>query len=131
MYYYNSWTKPTIKRFIKKVNIDESNINDLGSILLFKLRAAERLGNDKIFAVSIIQKEFEEKIIEVYNDSLINNEEELDIKETDIAILNTTAVDKEKVLKYLREKVLLDNSKNNKLDLLKLVVEYLFINNLI
>ena len=68
MYHYTrNYSDKAILRFIKKAEITDDNINNLGDFPLFKLRAAERLGNGfKKVPVTLKQKDFEERIIKVY-----------------------------------------------------------------
>jgi tRNA nucleotidyltransferase (CCA-adding enzyme) len=105
--------------------LTEENIS---SFPLFRLRAAERLGNGrKNEAVTGRQRDFERRLIEVYKKG-----KSLEIK--DLAVDGNVIMDTFKlkpgikvgaVLKFLLDKVLEDPNVNTEIELLKLATEYL------
>lgn len=71
MYHYTrDYTDAAVRRFIKKVGITKEHLQDLGSFPLFKLRAAERLGNGlKTVPVTEKQKDFEARITKILKEN--------------------------------------------------------------
>lgn len=131
MYHYTrDWNDATIRKFIRKVGIDDYYLHEgrISEFPLFKLRASERLGSGfKSIAVTDRQKDFESRIIEVYRES-----KGLDIKDLDIngkvlmEIFNLPqGREVGNILKFLLERVLENPEMNNELDLLKLATEYI------
>lgn len=133
-HYTREWTDSAVRKFITKVGIDESYITEskISTFPLFRLRAAERLGNGfKTIAITDRQKDFEKRILSVYRES-----QALEIKDLDInghIIMDTFKVQPGiklgKILKFLLERVFENPNLNNRLDLLKLTTEYLHITN--
>jgi poly(A) polymerase/tRNA nucleotidyltransferase (CCA-adding enzyme) len=129
MYHYTrEYTDAAIRRFIKKARINDSNINNLENFPLFKIRAAERLGNGlKNIPVTKRQKDFQERIVRIYNES--NAVDVNDLLVDGRQIMKIFRIDQSpligKILDYLLSKVIEKPKYNNKLDLLKLTVEYL------
>lgn len=129
-HFTREWTDSAIRKFIRRVGIGKEYMTKekIGRFPLFKLRAAERLGNGlKGIAVTDKQKDFEQKILDVYRES--NGFEIKDLKINGSKIMEIfnlkPGVQIGNILKFLLEKVL-DNPKvNNELDLLKLTTEYL------
>jgi tRNA nucleotidyltransferase/poly(A) polymerase len=135
MYHYTrEWTDSAVRKFIRKLGISPEylTMDKIGTFPLFRLRAAERLGNG-LKAVTIAdaitdrQKDFEKRIIEVYNEST-----GLDTKDLEIdghILMDTFRLTQGqkvgKILKFLLEKVLEQPELNNRKDLLKLTVDYL------
>ena len=68
MYHYTrEYTDAGVSRFIAIAGINEADINDINNFPLFKLRAAERLGNGfKKTSITPRQREFQERIIKVF-----------------------------------------------------------------
>ena len=68
MYYYTrEFTDTAVRRFIKNAGINKCNIKNLSKLPLFKLRAAERLGNGlKKNPVTPKQISFEKRIKKVF-----------------------------------------------------------------
>jgi tRNA nucleotidyltransferase/poly(A) polymerase len=124
------WTDAAVRRFITKIGINSDNIEDLGSIPLFKLRAAERLGNGlKKIAVTDRQLDFQKRIVEVFKNSKGLTVGDLDIDGN--VIMETFRLKPGqkigKILKFLLQKVLENPSLNNRFDLLKLATKFIFI----
>lgn len=129
-HYTREWTDAAVRKFIRRMEINEIYLTEdnISNFPLFKLRAAERLGNGlKLIAVTDRQKDFERKIIEVYQES-----NGLEIKDLNIdgnrimEIFNLKpGIQIGNILKFLLDKILEDPNMNNELDLLKLVTEYL------
>ena len=132
-HYTREWTDAAIRKFIRRVGLGKEYMTEgkIGQFPLFKLRAAERLGNGlKGIAVTDRQKDFEHKILAIYRES--NGLEIKDLKINGNKIMEIfnlkPGVQIGNILKFLLEKVL-DNPKvNNELDLLKLTTEYLHFN---
>lgn len=133
MYHYTrNYSDKAILRFIKKAEITDDNINNLGDFPLFKLRAAERLGNGfKKVPVTLKQKDFEERIIKVYKKSTALKISDLNIDgKVIMSVFNLEQSEMiGKILKYLITKVqdaaLKNQDINNRIELTKLVAEYL------
>jgi len=129
-HFTREWTDSAIRKFIRRVELGKEYLTEdrIEKFPLFRLRAAERLGNGlKSVAITERQKDFEHKILEVYKESngletkdlMVNGNKIMDIfnLKPGIQIGN--------ILKFLLDRVL-DNPKlNNELELLKLVTEYL------
>ena len=126
------WTDAAVRRFINTTNITKSDLNDLNKFPLFKVRAAERLGNGyKKIAVTERQKAFQQRIKDVFNKSTGLKIADLDISGNDIITTFNMRTSPKigEVLKYLLTKVLEHPPLNNRLDLLKLSTEFLCRNN--
>ncbi len=132
MYHFTrEWTDSAIRKFIRRALITEEFMTEenIGNFPLFRLRAAERLGNGlKGVAVTDRQRDFEKKLIRVYQEST-----GLDIQDLEIngdAIMDTFRLQPGEriggILKFLLDQVLEEPKLNNKLDLLKLTTEYLY-----
>jgi len=134
-HFTREWTNSAIRKFIHRMNISKEYITEenIGNFPLFKLRAAERLGNGlKLIAVTDRQKDFEHRIIEVYQDSTAFEIKDLRIDGNKIMeIFNLKpGIQIGNILKFLLDKVLEDPKINNDLDLLKLTTEYLHFENM-
>jgi putative nucleotidyltransferase with HDIG domain len=82
MYYYDNdaWSDSAVRRFIDKIGINESNIDNLHNIPIFILRSADRLGNGfKTISVTNYQKIFQERIIQVYRKMKVRTVKDLNI----------------------------------------------------
>jgi tRNA nucleotidyltransferase (CCA-adding enzyme) len=128
------WSDIAIRRFIIRAEIKKEDLNKLEELPLFKLRAAERLGNGlKTVAVTDRQRSFQDRIIDVYKRSHGLTIGDLDINGE--IIMETFNMEESPkigdILDFLLEKVLDHPPLNNRLDLLKLATEYLFANNFI
>ncbi len=133
MYHYTrEWSDLAIRRFITKANINEyyMHIYKISTFPLFRLRAAERLGSGKKIAVTDRQKDFEKRIIRVYNTSNGLNIQDLEINGN--IIMETfklkPGIQIGNILNYLLTNILDKPKLNNRLDLLKLTVDYLYAN---
>jgi poly(A) polymerase/tRNA nucleotidyltransferase (CCA-adding enzyme) len=134
-HFTREWTNSAIRKFIHRMNISKEYITEenIGNFPLFKLRAAERLGNGlKLIAVTDRQKDFERRIIEVYQESTAFEIKDLRIDGNKIMeIFNLKpGIQIGNILKFLLDKVLEDPKINNDLDLLKLTTEYLHFENM-
>lgn len=129
MYHYTrEFTGAAVRRFIKKAGINSTNIDSLREFPLFKLRAAERLGNGlKNIPVTEKQKDFEERIRRVYRESNGLDIKDLAINGHDLmSLLNISpspAVGE--VLKHLLNDVLEHPDHNEKTFLLGKAVLYI------
>jgi len=130
MYHYTrEYGDTAIRRFITKAEIEKEDLNDLGNFPLFKLRAAERLGNGfKKIPVTPKQKDFEKRIIKIYNETTAFGVNDLAIKGDEIMevfkLKQSNLIGR--IKKHLLEKVLSDQTLNNRVDLIKLAA--IFIN---
>lgn len=131
MYHFTrNWTDAAIRKFIKRSAIDEKFLTEktIGNFPLFRLRAAERLGNGfKGEAVTNRQRDFEKRLIHVYNES--SGLEITDLKINGNIIMDIfklrPGVQIGSILVFLLERVIEKPVLNNELDLLKLTTEYL------
>lgn len=129
MYHYTRYyTDTAVRRFLKKAGITEENVNSLHNIPLFKLRAAERLGNGfKREPITQRQKDFEKRIRELFAKKKI-----LELK--DIQIDGNTLISAfnleqgpiiGEILAFLLEKVEENPTLNNRIDLVVLAGEFI------
>jgi len=126
---HNGWSDAAVRRFIKKAGISRDDLDDLSSFPLFKLRAAERKGNGfKTIAVTDRQRDFEERIGEVFGKSRGLEINDLDIDGSVIMdLFNIEQSPKVgEILNYLLEKVLSEPKLNNRIELIKLAAEYIY-----
>jgi tRNA nucleotidyltransferase (CCA-adding enzyme) len=133
-HFTRDWTDSTIRKFIRKVDIPEEYLSEdaISSFPLFKLRSAERLGNGlKSLAITDRQKDFEKKLIQVYNESNGLKVTDLKLRGNDL-ISEFKLKEGEKigeVQRYLLDKILDNPSLNNREDLIYLANEYISNNN--
>lgn len=134
MYHYTrEHTDGAIRRFISKAGMTADDIDNLDEFPLFKLRAAERLGNGfKKIAVTTKQKDFEKRIVSVFKETSALKITDLDINGHDI--MRVFKLKPSPLIKQIQEHLLkrvMDNQKlNRKVELVKLTAAYLFkINN--
>jgi len=124
MYHYTrDFSDGAVRRFIKKSGITEKDIKNLKEFPLFKLRSAERLGNGfKKAAITPKQKDFEARIIKVFNESTALQIADLDIDGKDI--MEVFGLEQSEkvgdILEFLLEKVLDNKDLNNRIDLIRL-----------
>lgn len=132
MYHYTrEYSDGAVRRFIRKAGITKRYIDNLSEFPLFKLRAAERLGNGfKTQAVTKKQKDFEKRIRKVFDE-----DDALDIKDLVINgrdIMQVFELEQSaligKVQKHLLEKVLDNKEFNNRIDLIRLAGNFLKLN---
>ncbi len=130
-HYTRDWTNAAVRKFIRRVGMDDFYMTEknIGKFPLFKLRAAERLGNGlKDVAVTERQKDFEARILEVYRESKVTDIKDLEVNGS--VIMETfnipPGVEVGLILKHLLDKVLERPELNNRLELLKLATEYLY-----
>ena len=129
MYHYTrEYTDSAVRRFIKRAGINKSNIEKLHDHPIFKLRAAERLGNGfKTEAVTQRQLDFEDRIRKVFKRG--GGLEIKDLKINGDAIMKAfglkPSIKVGIILNHLLNQVQEDSSKNNRLDLIAMVVDFL------
>lgn len=130
MYHYTrDFSDAAVRRFIKRANIEEKDLEDLGNIPLFKLRKAERQGNGfKTIPVTERQLDFENRIVEVYKASKGFNIKDLNIDgDTIMSVFNMKpSPEVGDLLNYLVEQILAEPKLNNRTDLLRITAEYLY-----
>jgi putative nucleotidyltransferase with HDIG domain len=131
MYHYTrEWTDGAIRKFIKRASLGEEWLTEdrIGQFPLFRLRVAERLGSGfKNIGVTERQKDFEARILRVYNESRT-----LEVKDLAINGENLMSVFKipqgktiGDILRHLLELVLEEPELNERMTLLKLATEYI------
>jgi hypothetical protein len=70
MYFYTrEWKEEALVRFLDTTHIKINELKCPSKILLFQLREADRLGSGKSVAVTAFQKEFQEKLLKLYQKS--------------------------------------------------------------
>lgn len=129
MYHYTrDYGESAVRRFIKRAGITQENIDDLSNHPIFKLRAAERLGNGlKTKAVTDRQLDFEERIRKVFAKGGGLSLKDLDINGHVVmeAFELKPGEQVGKVLSYLLDEVQKDSSLNQRLKLIELALNYL------
>lgn len=129
MYHYTrEYSDGAVRRFIRKAGITKKDIDNISDFPLFKLRAAERLGNGyKTLAVTAKQKDFEERLIRVFKEGAALRVADLVINGKDImSAFKLKESDKiGRIQKHLLEKVLDNKDLNNRIDLIRLAGIYL------
>jgi tRNA nucleotidyltransferase (CCA-adding enzyme) len=132
MYHYTrDYSDGAIRRFINKIGITAENIKDLSNFPLFKLRSAERLGNGfKKIPVTDKQRDFEARIIQVFNETTALKEENLDIAGKDLMRIFNLGQSPVigQIKKYLLEKVIDNQKLNTRVELVKLAAAWLLEN---
>ena len=129
MYHYTrDYGDGAVRRFIKKLNITEEMLDNLGDLPLFKLRMAERLGNGlKTDPVTQRQLDFEDRIRKIFKVGGGLRPEDLDINGHIIVEAFSLRSGKlvGKVLNHLLDSVQKDKNLNERLTLIELAVKYL------
>jgi len=123
------WTDAAVRRFITKIGINMVNIDHLGDIPLFKLRAAERLGNGlKKIAVTDKQLDFQARIIDVFKSSKGLTIADLDINGNILIDMFRMKQGQGvgEILRHLLGRVLEKPKLNERVELLKLAAEFLY-----
>lgn len=129
MYHYTrEYTDAAVRRFIRKSGMTKEDTRVIGEFPLFKLRAAERLGNGlKKTAVTKRQRDFENRIIEAFEKGA-----DIEIKDLEIdghVLMKALDMKRGKpvgeLLKYLLARVQEDRSLNTRRNLLKLAISYM------
>ena len=129
MYHYTrDYGDGAVRRFIKKLDITEDMLDDLGNLPLFKLRQAERLGNGlKIEPVTKRQLDFEDRIRKVFRRGGGLTEKDLDINGH--IVMEAFALKPGElvgeIIKYLLDCVQQDKKLNNRYTLIELTLQYL------
>ena len=131
MYHYTrEYTDTGIRRFIKKSGLTKKDIDDIANFSLFKLRIADRLGNGiKTIPITERQKDFEKRIIKVYNKMHSLTFKDLNITKLFIykcfntSFTNDTTTN---IIKFLLEKIKTNPEKNKEKILIKLIIDYLY-----
>jgi len=129
MYHYTrEYSDGAVRRFIRKAGITKKDINNLSEFPLFKLRAAERLGNGfKTLAVTAKQKDFEKRIIKIFEEDSALKISDLVINGRDIMSVFRLEQSAKigDIQNYLLEKVLDNKDLNNRIDLIRMAGNYL------
>jgi hypothetical protein len=129
-HFTREWTDSAIRKFIRRAELSKEYMTEdmIDRFPLFRLRAAERLGNGlKGIAVTDRQKDFERKILEVYRESSGFEIRDLKVNGSKLMeIFNLKpGIQIGNILKFLLDKVLEEPKLNDELELLKLTTEYL------
>ena len=129
MYHYTrEYGDNAVRRFITKAEIQKEDLENLSDFPLFKLRAAERLGNGfKKVPITPKQKDFEKRIIKIYNETTAFGVNDLALKGNEIMevfkLKQSNMIGR--IKKHLLNKVLSDQKLNNRVDLIKLAAIYI------
>ena len=131
MYHYtNEYTDAGIRRFIKKSKITKDEINDISNFSLFKLRIADRLGNGiKTIEITERQKDFEKRIVKVYNKMHSLKFKDLNITKSFIKKCFNQSFTNDIIKgieKFLLEAIKINPEKNKEKILIKLIIDYLY-----
>lgn len=128
MYHYTrEFTDTAIRRFIKRAGINKENIKNLSELPLFKLRAAERLGNGlKKDPITPKQISFENRIKKVFGDK---DDSGVTIDINNRILMETFNIPPGKevddLLSYLTERVARNKKLNNRIDLIQITLQYI------
>ncbi|MEE8323092.1 MAG: HD domain-containing protein [Candidatus Bathyarchaeia archaeon] len=129
MYHYTrDYGDSAIRRFITKSGIVKGDLDDIGNFPLFKIRAAERLGNGfKKIPVTLKQRDFEKRIVKVFHETTAFKVDDLAI--TGREIIETFNLKESTLIgnikRHLLKKILVNQDLNNRVDLIKLTAIYL------
>ncbi len=128
MYHYTrEFTDAAIRRFIKRAGINKNNIKNLSELPLFKLRAAERLGNGlKKEPVTPKQISFEKRIKKVFGG---NSDPKVTIDINSRIIIDTFNIppgkEVDNLLGYLTDRATRNKKLNNRIDLVQMTLQYI------
>ncbi|RLI66035.1 MAG: hypothetical protein DRO67_01775 [Candidatus Asgardarchaeum californiense] len=128
MYHYTSeFTDAAVRRFIKRAGINKDNVNNLKELPLFKLRAAERLGNGlKKTPVTPKQISFEDRIKRVFD---IDSKSKITMDINNRIIIDTFNIppgkEVDNILNYLADRVTRNKKLNNRIDLIQMTLQYI------
>jgi putative nucleotidyltransferase with HDIG domain len=129
MYHYTrEYSDGAVRRFIRKAGITKKDIKNLSEFPLFKLRAAERLGNGfKTLPVTAKQMDFEKRIIKIFEEDSALRIGDLVVNGNDImSVFKLEQSEKiGDIQNYLLEKVLDNKDLNNRIDLIRMAGNYL------
>lgn len=129
MYHYTrEWTDAAVRRFIKNAKLGPKYIGRLENFPLFILRAAERLGNGlKKNPVTDRQRDFQKRLEAILKTTTTLNIKDLSVSGDDLKEILHIPENKQmgEMLTYLLNKVLEDQTLNDKKKLLKLAAEKL------
>ena len=129
MYHYTrEYSDGAVRRFIRKAGITKADVEKLSEFPLFKLRAAERLGNGfKTLPVTAKQRDFEKRIIRILKEDSALQISDLVINGKEIMLVFKLEQSEKigKIQNYLLEKVLDNKDLNNRIDLIRMAGNYL------
>lgn len=131
--YDRDWTDKAVRRFIRNIGLTRSDLEDLEHHPQFIVRMADRMGNSlkADLPVTIKQRDFQRRIIEVYENSSAHSLRDLKVNGRDIMerfdIPAGPSVGK--IVAYLFEVCEEDPKSNNRDDLFRLAGEFLKENN--
>ena len=127
-YEHEKWSDAAVRRFIRKIDLTEKDLQDLDNLPIFLLRKADRYANGKnLSSISYRQISFQERIKEVFNRSKALNVSDLDIdgnilmKEFKLKAGPTVG----HVLNYLLSLVIEDQKLNERQTLINAASDYL------
>lgn len=129
MYHYTrDFSDAAVRRFIRKAGVTKEEVRNLDELPLFKLRAAERLGNGfKKDPVTQRQLDFQSRIEEVFEAGAGLELKDLDIdgRVLMLALKLKPGEMVGKVLAYLLNQARADKNVNNRFELLRLAMNYI------
>lgn len=129
MYHYTrEYTDAAIRRFITNAGIEKEHLDNIEEFPLFQIRSAERLGNGfKKQAVTPRQKDFQERIVKIFNESSGFTVSDLAINGNELMETFKMRPSKQvgDILKHLVSVVLEKPELNNKIDLLHEALDYI------
>jgi tRNA nucleotidyltransferase/poly(A) polymerase len=127
--YDRAWTDKAVRRFIRNASITKEYLENLDSHPQFLVRQADRMGNELKAHLPITskQKDFQARIIEIYNSSSAHSLHDLkvngdDLKE-ELKLSSSPIIGK--VIRFLFEVVEETPEVNNREDLLKIARKFL------
>lgn len=127
--YDRAWTDKAVRRFIRNASITKEYLENLDSHPQFLVRQADRMGNElkAHLPVTSKQKDFQARIVEIYNSSSAHSLHDLKVNGEDLKkelkLSPGPAIGK--VVRFLFEVVEETPEVNNREDLLKIARKFL------
>lgn len=127
--YDRAWTDKAVRRFIRNASITKEHLEDLDNHPQFLVRQADRMGNElkAHLPVTSKQKDFQARIIEIYNSSSAHSLHDLKVNGEDLKQELKLAPGPiiGKLVRFLFEVVEETPEVNNREDLLKIARKFL------
>jgi hypothetical protein len=127
--YDRDWTDKAVRRFIRNIALTKADLEDLEQHPQFLVRMADRMGNKlkESLPVTVKQRDFQRRIIEVYENSAAHSLRDLKVNGRDIMerfdVPSGPSVGR--VVAYLFDVVEESPKLNNRDDLFRLAGEFL------
>ncbi len=127
--YDRDWTDKAVRRFIRNIGLTKADLEDLEQHPQFLVRMADRMGNKlkESLPVTVKQRDFQRRIIEVYESSAAHSLRDLKVNGRDIMehfdVPSGPSVGK--VIAYLFDMVETNPKINNRDDLFRLAEKFL------